>query len=208
MFTCPICNLFGGNSFASVLRHIGEVHRFDPGLTIRCGIERCPQTYSNYESFRSHVYRKHRHVLHSTVSTTDASRSESSIDISNADTNNSIDNIKDAGAKFVLKVREEYRIPQSTLNKIINDVKGLWVTALDSIKAKVKKEVESDVVGALLKCFEDSFPLDGLETEHLQLKYYKRHFNYLVSLALWWTISIIRTQLWAKYSNTIFRRPC
>ena len=162
MFTCPICNLFGGNSFASVLRHIGEVHRFDPGLTIRCGIERCPQTYSNYESFRSHVYRKHRHVLHSTLSTTDASRSESSIDISNVDTSNSIDNhlteevinIKDAGAKFVLKVREEYRIPQTTLNKIINDVKGLWVTALDSIKAKVKKEVESvppDLVGDVLR---------------------------------------------------------
>lgn len=60
MFICQICNLFGGSTFSAVLRHMGEIHRYDLGLIIRCGIYQCPQTYSNYESFRSHVYRKHR----------------------------------------------------------------------------------------------------------------------------------------------------
>ena len=68
-----------------------------------------------------------------------------------------------------LKVREEYRIPQSTLNKLINDVMGLWVVALDSIKMKLEKEVESMSsaidIESFKKCFEDSFPLDGLESE-------------------------------------------
>ena len=68
-----------------------------------------------------------------------------------------------------LKVREECRIPQSTLNKLINDVMGLWVVALDSIKMKLEKEVESMSsaidIESFKKCFEDSFPLDGLESE-------------------------------------------
>ena len=64
MFVCTICDQFAGRSFASVLRHIGSIHRFDPGLSIRCGIKACPETYTNFESFRSHVYRKHRDILH------------------------------------------------------------------------------------------------------------------------------------------------
>ena len=56
--------MFGGNSFSNVLRHIGQVHKFDPGLKIYCGIDGCPVSYTNFESFRSHVYRKHPQTLH------------------------------------------------------------------------------------------------------------------------------------------------
>lgn len=72
MYICSICNLFGASTFSSVLRHIGLIHRYDPGLSIRCGIDYCPQVYSNYESFRSHVYRKHREALHPQSSTGEA----------------------------------------------------------------------------------------------------------------------------------------
>ena len=64
MYVCTICDHFAGRSFAAVLRHIGCNHRYDPGLRIRCGIKSCPETYTNFESFRSHVYRKHRDELH------------------------------------------------------------------------------------------------------------------------------------------------
>ena len=73
-------------------------------------------------------------------------------------------NLKDFGAKFLLKVREEYRIPQSTLNKLINDVKELWVVALDSIKIKLESMSSAIDIESFKKCFEDSFPLDGLES--------------------------------------------
>ena len=42
--------------------------------------------------------------------------------------------IKESGAKFILKLREEYRIPQSTLNKIILEMRGLWEVSLSSIR--------------------------------------------------------------------------
>lgn len=62
MHLCPLCNSFAGQSFSAVVRHIGDIHRHDPGLNIQCG--QCPQTYHNFQLFRSHVYRKHRDTLH------------------------------------------------------------------------------------------------------------------------------------------------
>lgn len=193
MFFCSICNLFGGNSFSAVLRHMGEIHRYDPGLVILCGIGRCPQTYKNYESFRSHVYRKHREVLHSPPSSNDTgenasnfeaeSTEEYNLDEFELNTNNelAVPDMKKYGAKFLLKTREEYRIPQLTLNKIVSDMKGLWMSSIESIREEVKKVVSSEETDGLMKSFDNSFPLRDLETEYLQLQYYKNNFNYLVS---------------------------
>lgn len=190
MFVCSICNLFGANTYAAVLRHIGLIHRYDPGLHICCGIDHCPQTYSNYESFRSHVYRKHRNELHPPSSTNETgdgaieSVADSESDpVINFDSQHEPPNTRASGAKCLLKMREEYRIPQSTLNKIIVDMKGLWALSLNSVKEKVKEAMmnpESDHA-SIMECLDGSFLLDGLETEYMQLSYYKQNFNYLVS---------------------------
>ena len=67
MHLCSICNSFAAATFSSVLRHIGDVHKRQIGpsplVAVWCGIDGCPRSYENYESFRSHVYKKHRHVL-------------------------------------------------------------------------------------------------------------------------------------------------
>ncbi len=184
---CSICNLFGGNSFSAVLRHIGEIHRHDPALNIRCGIQRCPQTYNNYESFRSHVYRKHRDVLfiNSTSADTEGDAQTESIDYGHFNDEevlhgNTFDRYLH-GAKFLLKTREQNRMP---LNKLIGDVKGLWMVSQMHLKDKVKELIENKLskseVDDILECFEDNFPLQGLETEYMQLKYYKENLNYLV----------------------------
>lgn len=64
MYVCTICDQFRGRSFAAVLRHIGAVHRYDSGLSVRCGVRSCPETYTKFESFWSYIYSKHRDVLH------------------------------------------------------------------------------------------------------------------------------------------------
>ena len=63
-YVCTICNLFSRNCFPAVLHHIGNTHRYDPNLSTRCGIASCAEVYKNFESFRSHVYRKYREALH------------------------------------------------------------------------------------------------------------------------------------------------
>lgn len=64
MHLCSLCNNFRGHTLSSVVRHIGEIHRYDPNLHIQCGVEQCLQTYNNFESYRSQVNRKHKNVLH------------------------------------------------------------------------------------------------------------------------------------------------
>ena len=64
---CPLCRSFASNTFGGVLRHIGEVHSFTPGFRVECGLgpdRNCPATYTNYHSFRSHIYKKHREELY------------------------------------------------------------------------------------------------------------------------------------------------
>ena len=197
MFICSICNLFGGNTYAAVLRHIGEIHRHDPGLVIRCGINHCPQTYSNYESFRSHVYRKHRDALHREANydiDTDGHTHDDEDEDADGYNDLAIDypsqpgypsqpDMKKIGAKFLLKTREENRMAQSTLNTVVSDMNGLWMSSMDAVKSKVLECLQSDDYNeaSIMQCFDDSFPLDGLQTEYQQLNYYKKEFNYLVS---------------------------
>ena len=193
MLVCQICNKFGGNSYNAVLRHIGEIHRHDPNLSIRCGVHRCPQTYFNYESFRSHVYRKHRDVLYgASVAHTNSDPhvgTPEEMDFSYFDEGSCYDegtmqNDKTYhGAKFILKIREQYRMPQSTLDKVVEDFKGIWTVSQESMREEVKSKLEKKLcetdVAEIMKSFDSSFPLRGLETEYRQLQYYKQHFNYL-----------------------------
>ena len=67
---CPICGEFARYSYAGIVRHIGQVHSFDADFHVVCGLgpTKCPATYTNFQSYRSHVYKKHREEL---VSATD-----------------------------------------------------------------------------------------------------------------------------------------
>lgn len=42
---------------------MGTVHAHDPTLSVRCFVGDCPRVYTNYHSYKKHVYKKHREVL-------------------------------------------------------------------------------------------------------------------------------------------------
>ena len=72
------------------------------------------------------------------------------------------------------------------LLKQLGDIKGLWGQAVHASREKLKAYIESMEstnieIDGLMGCFCSSSPLVGLETEHMQLKYYKDNFNLLVS---------------------------
>lgn len=147
MYVCTICNLFAGQSFSAVLRHMG-VHRFDPGLSIRCGINSCTEQYTNFESFRSHIYRKHREVLVSAPVTDSAlaetvvsgrleqGGSETDDDGLEVEQRTCNDDPKRSAALFLLKAREERRITQTALNGIVQDFQGLWRDAMERLQVR------------------------------------------------------------------------
>lgn len=62
---CP----FFSFQLTKVVTHIGLVHSAEPNLNVFCGIGGCANSYSNFSSYRSHLYRRHRDVLEENGST-------------------------------------------------------------------------------------------------------------------------------------------
>ena len=62
-FSCSICNSFGAQDYASVIRHIGSVHAWEPRFRVTCGIEGCVRTYTSYRRYREHIIHKHGELL-------------------------------------------------------------------------------------------------------------------------------------------------
>lgn len=191
MYVCSLCNRFRGSNFAAVLRHIGNTHRFDPGFFISCGLRFCPATYTNYESFRSHVYRKHRDELfvesngctpdsHSEEADSSLLDWEGTADISNDEhpkhSTEPLDDMKLHAAKFILRTKEECKLTQTSVDAVLSSVKGLWGKAMENLRSKLSDYLPEEIDQS---CF--SSPFDGLETRHLQQKYYQENFNYVVS---------------------------
>lgn len=59
---CPRCPFFSFH-FTRVVNHIGLVHSAEPNFRVFCGIGGCASSYTNFHSYRSHLYRQHRDVL-------------------------------------------------------------------------------------------------------------------------------------------------
>ena len=125
-------------------------HRCEPGLCIVCGIDACKETYKNYDSYRTHVYRKHRDCLvtsndeselpQSGSSSTDVFLTENStgpelevMSVDPIDTSTEIFS-KRSSALFLLKTREERRVTQTSLIGIIQDFRGFWRDTLETLK--------------------------------------------------------------------------
>lgn len=141
-------------------------HRFDSHLFIRCGINSCTEQYRKFESFRSHVYRKHREVL--TGPSSPAEDSGSTSVISTNEDHQLLDNNitvvgdgiveapsiihdqKRSAALFILKTREERRVTQTALSGIIQDVQGLWRDTVNDLKVNTSAEIIQIISYSLL----------------------------------------------------------
>ena len=100
------------------------------------------------------------------------------------------DALQRAAALFILKTRENHRIPLSIMDSIIGDVSSLYKLALSAIKKQVISILQGGglndgVESALTDLFDTSHFANvflGLETHHRQLQYIKRNFNFVVLL--------------------------
>ncbi len=50
-----------------VLRHLALIHSHEADFRVICGINGCSRNYSNYHSYKKHMYQRHREVLESGV---------------------------------------------------------------------------------------------------------------------------------------------
>ena len=141
-FVCTICNAFTHSSFRAVFRHMGT-HRADPNLHIACGIDSCAATYKNLDSYKKHIYRRHREVL-TFERVQDQSENVEDEDIFDPFTppeaeRESItrprgDEAKREAALFLLKTKEERKVTQRALDGIVRDLQGIWENSMDGLR--------------------------------------------------------------------------
>ena len=197
---CWICYKFASPNLKGVVRHMATVHAHDPNFFIRCGIQGCPRNYSNFFSFKKHLYRKHRDYLELCSPTNDdapdlGNMNEDEMDgflsmnvnHHEADTNSH----KKQMALFLLKTKEIRKVSQIALDGIVDDVTSIIHLTVDKLKCEVDNTLKSSGINGGISTFSslgDVFnntdirdPFNGLSSKYLQDKFYKDHFNLLVS---------------------------
>lgn len=112
------------------------IHAQEANVSITCGLNDCQRTFSKYESFRCHVYRKHRHtVLQQTTTDVPLPLFE---DVEEECPNDSVafpappnmnelfQQFRENLCAFVLKCREKNHLPQTVQQEILDDVNFLF----------------------------------------------------------------------------------
>lgn len=97
--------------------------------------------------------------------------------------------LKEAAAAWILKTKERHKISQTAINSIIEDVTNFFQVYLshihDAIRQRLKGDVDDDILSSLSPIFDPDGgygkPFKGLETEYLQLKFFRRKFSMIVS---------------------------
>ncbi len=169
VWSCPLCEWFGGVSMKRVMRHIGALHAHEAGFHICCGIAGCPRTYKNFASFQKHLYRIHRDVLEidaddreidahdqeTTIpvdATDDVDASESMEDHSSGTNvfNNSSNSfpltLKQVGL-FLLKAKEVYKVPESHLGSLLDDISVMIDLTVNYLEEKVEEQLKKISIG-------------------------------------------------------------
>ena len=204
MYVCQLCNHYASPSYDSVLRHIGAVHSHDAGFRIHCGIESCPKVLTNYHSFRRHLRKKHWFCLQTYDPGSDDEQlgavSDSYADIPTVETadqggascsRKSATLEKRAEAMYVLKLKEKYKLAQTTVNDILDDTGEFTARVVAQLRHHLTAELSKEGFFCeeslgFAKAFQNPDllkPFNGLHTQYLQEKYFRENLGLVVSIS-------------------------
>ena len=219
-YVCQVCFRFAAPNFKATLRHIGAVHSHDSNFNVLCGIEECPRTFLNYHSFRRHIRDKHAFMLDSAIHRDDllpepVTDHEIETDTSlpeavstTVDTQPSVagpqdttsttgdpDTVKKSEAIHVLKLKELYKLAQSTVDNIIGDVEEITANIVSRLQESVTDLLTNHpdaTAHDIAELFEDPSltPFRGLKTEFRQDKFFRESLGLVVSAFVWASYSM------------------
>lgn len=196
---CPLCSSFAAKDQKGVLRHMGVVHAHEAGFYVRCCVEDCPCTYSNFHSYKKHLYTKHRAVLEVSPSipvradeaaTIDFDTSPSSTECFDDCPMDSIEGRKRTAALFVLKAKHIHKVSQSSLSDVMCDISTMLESTVQHVEKDVMAElgdIDPDIEARLHLIFHSQQvcdPFCGLQTEQRQKTAFKEQFHLLVCYVL------------------------
>ena len=208
MYVCQLCDHFAAPSYSSVLRHIGAVHSHDASFRIHCGIESCPRVLRNYHSFRRHLRKKHNFLLQTGLGEDEEQPVDATVDSVYAENGSeSVETIGEGGvrheasageekrvqAMYILKLKEKYKLAQTTVDNIIDDTEGFSAREVARVVSLLRQQVTAvlskeglfpEEICGFAEVFENPDilkpPFSGLHTQYFQEKYFRENLGLVV----------------------------
>ena len=210
MPACPLCNCSSLPTISLYLTHIRLSHADTPGFTICCGLQGCRRSFTNFLTYRNHVYARHdlnvEVDLGRSLEVEKESGNEGDFDSMEGGTNTTDtptmtddlpvvteDSLPRAAAIWILKARDQHRIPLSVMDTVIGDFRSLYQVSMTACRHKVATTlaevgVSEDAIASAMVHMDQGSPFTnvfrGLETQHQQLAYFRRHFGLVVSIVV------------------------
>lgn len=170
---------------------------------------RCETTFNNFHAYKRHVRKKHRENLDVRECTAqeEAEPSEERPSVSSAqadsvgDLNDPLEepchlpepnnkNFQREAALWILKLKEGRKLTQSAVDEILSDVTELCTNVVCQLGDQLRSVLNSsninpnDISGLNALISETSpyaSPFANITTQYLQLSYYRKHLNFVVS---------------------------
>lgn len=189
------------------MTHTFQAHSSAPNFVFKCGINGCIQTFRKFSAISSHIRRRHQGFdPESACSNASSLPPERDVDPDPSVSGETEDVVSEyhelsseteqpehlimqkACASLLLTLKEKHKLSQSALDFSIGQVREV----ISCVATNIKKRVDSAALefsesnGIQPPDFSDCFqvidPFDGLHSEYMQQKFYKEHFNLLVSI--------------------------
>lgn len=165
---CSLCSntLRARFSIRDYLKHLQLFHAHQPTFKVTCGIGGCPRSFINMKTYSNHVYSVHDLSTTPEASTLSAGSprdacsgdrnldpTECSTEDENSPNNDYIiendeyntvqppDLLQKSSALLLLGLKEKYKLPQSTVQGIVNGFTSLLQQQMDTIKSQVSKTI-------------------------------------------------------------------
>lgn len=127
MFICDFC----GDKFVNeklLHSHLHLLHKHDSGFYVRCNVNDCPNTFSNFNSLYVHRHRKHKNIpdipkYAAYAINTESNETDSSSDIPIPE--NKSDENETLLAKFILNLRASTNVSNAKLQEILCQMQEL-----------------------------------------------------------------------------------
>lgn len=207
---CQLCSCLSPN-LTLYVSHLRLVHSKDQSFRVVCGIGTCMEVFTAFAAYSSHIYRHHRAALGLVESVSTVTEVSSSIIVlttsetgmtengapDNASTVTGVEDDSIAlpsetrstrAAKYLLKLREGYKVSEVALIDIIGTCKEMCMEVDSDLKLAITERLTQANIGTDI--IEDILnepvphPFEGVDTIFLFEKFCVDHLNCLVGYLL------------------------
>lgn len=186
--SCTMCS-YGARTEEAITSHVCKSHRNDPRFHVYC--RSCLRSYKKWGSYRKHVERGCK-MIPSMVTVSDDTAEELEVDTieetSETGQQHLDVHLNDASrqwheAAYVLSIKEKHVLPQVAVDRVLSSTRDLVSEVLTGIMNDIRGSIPANSMSLIEEKVDSTKDtlFEAVSTAFLQNKYFKEHFNLVVS---------------------------